>query len=169
MELKNIRIALFIILIVALGQTVSAANTGAAMELRLELSSASIREAGLTFVTQQAAATDYRVRVIEHRKLAGSPPRQRSPEVSTDHLVVIGSDNEGREIARSIIIDPRLVRAEHVELPGVILSSNTFLRGSVEFSIMLIDDPRITSIRIYKPDWTGEEWILDLIDEVKLP
>jgi hypothetical protein len=170
MKFNKLCAVIFMLLSVVLGQIVAEAANGGANELRLQLSSASMQS---DYIAEQEAPTeailDYRVQVLGQRKITGPPPRQRRPELSKHHLVIKGLDTEGEEIARSIIIDPRIVRAEHADPSGKITSSKIFLRTNVEFTVVLPDDPRITSIRVYNPSWTGETWKLVLIDEVQLP
>ena len=108
------------------------------------------------------------VTVIEQRRATGPPPRQRNPELSSDKLVVVGIHRDGRELTRAIVKDPRLVRGETASPSGE-LTSKRMYQQVVEFSVVILDDPKISTIKIYHPRWTGSKFILDLIGEVELP
>ncbi len=109
----------------------------------------------------------YRVRVKRSRSVTGSPVRHRHPELSSQQLVVVAVDNQGQEIARVLIPDPRVIRVE-ISDPSGKLSSEIIYRTQVEFPVVIPDDPRISNFKIYQPRWTGTEFLLELIDDGKL-
>jgi hypothetical protein len=107
------------------------------------------------------------VTVTEHRKVPEAPPRQRNPELSSQQLVIKALDSKGQEITRVDVADPRLVRTQTVEPSGTI-KCEVFYQDSVEFTVVLPDDPDITQLKIYHPHWTGTEFILEPIGETQL-
>lgn len=111
---------------------------------------------------------NHHVTVKKHRQVPGFPPKQRSPELSPTQLVVVGFDAHGREIARVVIPDPRLLRTEAVGFSGEMISE-TFYLAEVDLTVVLPDDPRIRLLKIYHPNWNGTELTLELIGETPLP
>ena len=129
-------------------------------------SSARMSDSSSTSQPQQQASPPS-VDVLDNKVIAGRAPRQRNPQLSADHLVLVGVDSLGNEIARVSILDPSLIRAESADQQGRITSTRLY-RDSVDFSVVLPDDPRITSIKIYRPRWTGSQFLLDPVGEGSL-
>ena len=115
----------------------------------------------------QPSSTE-RVTVLERRRISGQVSRQRNVELSSQHLVVIGLDENGREIARVVVIDPRLIRAEIFDSSGEIVSNELIYRENVEFSLVFTNDPRLRRLKFYHPNWTGTKFVLELIGETQL-
>ena len=107
------------------------------------------------------------IQVLDDTVIPGSMPRQRNPQLSRDHIVIIAYDENGTEITRTAIIDPRLIRAETADEQGRI-STKKIYRESVQFFVNFPNDDRITLIRLYHPRWNGSEFILDQINEMHL-
>jgi hypothetical protein len=106
--------------------------------------------------------------LLERQPLAGSLPRQRNPQLSPDHIVIIAVNAHGQETYRYTIPDPRIVRGEFTGPTGE-LRGEVLHRASTELRILLPDDPTITEVRLYLPRWTGTEFILDPLGVVALP
>lgn len=151
---------------IAIGQMAYTADVERAMEVRLNLGSSTDETISEPFKKQPPPM--HRVTVTKHRRVPGPPPRQRHPELSSEQLVIVAFDAEGREITRVVIADPRLIRAETLGPSGE-LTSKIFYRESAEFTIVLPDDPNITTLKIYHPYWTGIEFVLKHIGETQLP
>jgi hypothetical protein len=148
------------------GQAPSIAEQGGISEFRLNLST-SIDDITNTPRSVQPAPVD-RITVLEKRIFSGPFPRQRDPQLFPGSLLVIGLDKFGQEIARIVIADPRLIRAEIFDPHGNISTSKKFYQKNVEFSVALPDDPHITSLRFYHPRWTGMQYDLQVIGETDL-
>lgn len=105
--------------------------------------------------------------LLERRRVPGSLPRQRNPELSSEQIVVVAVDAQGLEIDRQLIPDPRVLRGEGPgpsgELSGVVLH-----HAKTELLITLPDDPAITELRLYHPRWTGTAFVLDLLGIILL-
>lgn len=105
--------------------------------------------------------------LLERRRVPGSFPRQRNPELSSNHIVVVAVDAHGLEIHRQLIADPRILRVERPgptgELRGIVLH-----HAKTELLITLPDDPAITELWLYHPRWTGRTFILDLLGTIAL-
>lgn len=112
---------------------------------------------------------EYKVTVIEQRRIPGPPPQQRNPELSSEQLVTVALDASGQEITRIVTPDPRLIRAETADPSGKLTSSGFIYQASTDLTISLPDDSRITTLKIYHPRWTGKKFILEQIGEVQLP
>jgi len=106
--------------------------------------------------------------LLERRRVPGSPPRQRNPELSSDQIVVVAVDAQGQEIDYHLIPDPRVLRAEHPGPTGE-LSGEVLHHAETELLIALPDDPAIRELRLYHPRWTGTAFVLDLLGRVPLP
>jgi len=102
-------------------------------------------------------------KVVAVEALASSPPRQRRIDYSPDQIAIVGFAADGTEVTRSVMIDPRLIRAEAI-LGENDLESTRLYRQSVDFSVAL-DNPDVVRIRILKPRWNGSTWQFDLLAE----
>lgn len=83
------------------------------------------------------------------------PPKQRSGEISQDHLVVIVLDTQGTVRHWRSVIDPRLVRGEFPDDQGN-LHSHIFYLSDVTFDIPVPDTINAAEIQILSPSWEGE-------------
>jgi len=156
-------IVLFLVMSVGL---VEAGNTEMVrvIELHLSLASPHVGRDDLS----APSPTDITVTVLSHKHRQGKPPRQRNPKLSLQHLVVVGLNAQGEETSRTVILDPRIVRAETAEPSGTLTASELRYRNDVIFSVTMPDDPSVIALRIYQPRWTGKEFALDLIGEASL-
>lgn len=146
---------------------VEAGDTEMARVIELHLSSASPHMARNNLSV--LPSTDNTVTVLSQMRTQGTLPRQRNPELSPQHLVVVGLNAQGQETSRTIMLDPRILRAETAESSGQLTSSELLYRDDVTFSVTIPDDPSTITLRIYQPRWTGKEFALDLIGEANLP
>jgi len=154
------------VFIIIIGHFVCPAVARPADEYRLRLSM-QIDDSTLKPSKVQPTPSE-RVTVLERRRISVQVPRQRNVELSSQHLVVIGLDENGLEIARVVVIDPRLIRAEIFDPSGEIVSNKLIYREHAEFSLVFKDDPRLRRLKFYHPNWTGTKFVLDLIGETKL-
>jgi hypothetical protein len=92
--------------------------------------------------------------------------RRRHIEYSEDQIIVVGLAADSTELTRTVMIDPRLIRAEALFGEND-LASGKLYRPSVEFSVS-IDNPAVASMRILLPRWDGNEWHFDVIAETPL-
>ncbi len=106
------------------------------------------------------------VTVLDVAPTAASAPRQRRIDYSEDKIVIVGIAADGVERTRTVMVDPRLIRAEAI-LGEDDLTTDRFYRHSVDFPL-IVDDPDVVSVRILKPRWTGKEWDFDIIAETLL-
>lgn len=98
--------------------------------------------------------------VVERRKWNRPVARQRSSELSANQVLVAAVN--GREQLRwwSLIPDPRIIRAEFPDAEGR-LSGQVLYQSKGEFIVAFPDDPTITEVRLYHPQWTGSEFTLE--------
>lgn len=108
-----------------------------------------------------------RVVFIRERVIEGRPQRQRNPQVTPEHLLVIALDDSESELVREIIPDPRMVRAEFVDSRGR-FRSNRWYNSSVEFSVLLPNNSAIVELELYHPEWTGETYDMQLVGRTQL-
>lgn len=85
--------------------------------------------------------------------------RPRRIEYSGDHIVIVGLADDSSERTRTVMTDPRLIRAEAFSGESD-LPSNRLYRPTVDFSVAL-DDSAVVKIQILKPRWNGSEWHFD--------
>lgn len=116
------------------------------------------------------AAPGKRVKILKRRKTTQTVRRKRYPELSSKHIVIIARNKKGEEIDQSVLLDPRLIRAEIFSPEsGQIVHSGKIYRADVDFIVDLPDDDGIDRIEFYHPRWTGTEFELELIGETQLP
>jgi hypothetical protein len=113
-------------------------------------------------------APNEQVTVLERRRISGQVPRQRNVELSSQHLVVIGLDENGQEIARVVVPDPRQIRAEIFDSSGEIVSNELIYQEHAELLLVFPDDPRLRKLKFYHPNWTGTKFVLELVGETQL-
>ena len=106
--------------------------------------------------------------IFEKQTRTGSLPRQRSLELSTDHLLVATVDAEARLRWFSLIPDPRILRIE-VPGPDDQLSGQVVYQQSSDFVLNVPDDEEVTELRFYHPRWTGDQFALVLISTIPMP
>jgi hypothetical protein len=155
-----------VVLLFIIGNFVCPKDVVASYEFHLRISTL-IDESTLKPLETQPPLNQ-RVTVLERRDISGPPPRQRNVEVSSQHIVVVGLDEQEREIARIVITDPRLIRAEIFDSSGEIISTKLIYRENAEILLVLPADPRLHELKIYHPNWTGTNFVLEPIGETQL-
>jgi hypothetical protein len=108
------------------------------------------------------------VRILERRRGGGPLPRERDPQLSAEHLVVISSDAAGRELDWRIVPDPRLIRAEVPDEQGR-LSGRLLQRSQADLLVDVPDLPQIARLRVYAAEWDGSAFVLHLLLTADLP
>jgi hypothetical protein len=150
----------------------AAETLGQALELKLRASSTqpAISEPSTRPPHELAAMEPAQntVSVLSQRQAPAAPSRHRHPELSTHDLVVVSVNAQGVETSRTVIRDPRIVRAETAEPSGRLSPPALLYRKEVIFSV-IVSDPNAFGVRLYKPRWTGKQFVLDLIGEAELP
>lgn len=102
------------------------------------------------------------VSLVEDKKHSGTLPRQRSLELSSTHIFIAAVDERNQLRWWSIISDPRVVRAEFPTSSGELRSEN-YYQSNFMLTVAFPDDPKITNLRFYKPNWTGSDFDLNLL------
>lgn len=156
------------LLVLLLTGPAKAGDTEMSRVIELHLSSTSPSSVAKNHLSP-APPPDNAVTVLSQKRVQGAPPTERNPELSRQHLVVVGLNAQGQEISRTVMLDPRILRAETVDLSGKLTNPELLYRSDVTFSIAVPDDPGVIGVKVYQPRWTGTEYALDLIGEVKLP
>ena len=146
-------------------QPASANDIQGAKEYRIHLTSPG-DDSALTLVEKPPPVRG--VTATLTRNIPKMPRRQRNPEFSSTQIVIIAYDKEGREVTRVFLPDPRLIRAETVSPSGELQTQNIY-RKDVDFTIVIPDDPNIKELKIYHPEWTGKNFILEPLGETQLP
>jgi hypothetical protein len=94
--------------------------------------------------------------------------RERRPELSPNHLVVVVQDANARELDWRIVNNPRVLRAEVPDTPGGPLTGRTLDRPDAELLVAIPNTPDANRILLYTPRWTGVEFELDLLAQLPL-
>jgi hypothetical protein len=105
--------------------------------------------------------------ILERRTMSGRIPRQREPELSSDRVVIVARDLNGKVIDWQVVPDPRVIRAETPGPRGE-LSGRVLYHPRADFLFTLPHDPGIARIDFYQPWWNGANFDLDLIGGVSL-
>jgi len=92
----------------------------------------------------------------------GALPRDRSFELSTNQILVVGLDRNAELRWWRLLLDPRLVRSETPAATGE-LSGEEYYLTNVDFVINYPDDPEIRELRLYRPLWSGKNFQLELV------
>lgn len=95
----------------------------------------------------------------------GGLPKQRSAELSPTQVVVVALDAGGRMRWCGLVADPRQLRAEAPGPDGV-LTGQVVYKESAEFVVTYPDDDAVAELRLYHPDWDGQNFSLELIGAV---
>jgi hypothetical protein len=105
--------------------------------------------------------------LLERRSVSGHVPRQRYPQLSSNHIVVLARDANGQIADLQIMQDPRILRAE---LPGPTgeLTGQVLHHAQMELLIVLNDAQKPRVIELYHPRWTGLDYVLEIIGSVSL-
>ena len=107
------------------------------------------------------------VTLMNATKRAGTLPRERSVELSTNHILLVAIDENGELTWWRVLLDPRLVRSETAGVTGDI-SGETYYLTRVDFIIAYPDDSAIKELRFYQPLWSGKEFHLNLFSTLPL-
>ncbi len=169
MHNKNLLYFFSIIILILFVQMDLTANTETSIEIQLRLSSVT-DEKNLSTEEQEyekQRSPISRFLITEQRRITESPLSQRDPELTPQQIVVMACDAKEKEINRFYISDPCVIRAKTFDENGALISSELFYKKSVDFSIVIPDDPNINLIKFYKPNWTGKEFVIELIGETQ--
>lgn len=94
---------------------------------------------------------------------------KRFPELTSRHIIIIVRNKQGEEINPSVLLDPRLIRAEIVSAEsGQMVNSDLIRREDTHFIVDFPDDAGIDKIQFYHPRWTGTVFTLELIGETQI-
>jgi len=105
------------------------------------------------------------VSIIDDKKRSGTLPRQRSLELSSTQIFIAAVDATNKLRWWSIILDPRVVRAETQTPTGELRGENYYV-SNVNFVVAFPDDPEIAQLRFYHPVWNGTDFDLKLLTAV---
>ena len=122
-----------------------------------------------TTIPAEASRAPSGTLTVKHFKVAsGHLQRLRSLELATTQILVIALDANSNLLWWHLLTDPRLLRAETVGATGEITGRLSYL-PQIDFSIAYPDDPTITELRFYQPEWTGEDFRLRSLGTLSVP
>ena len=105
--------------------------------------------------------------LLEQRVVPGGLRRERFPQLSYDRLVVVVQDAAGRELDWRLVPNPSIVRAD-APGPDGRLRGGTIEVDGVELSIAIPDVAGADRVDIFRPRWTGAEYLLEPFGQVRL-
>jgi hypothetical protein len=126
---------------------------------------AGIRSSNSPYSTQSSTREKYSL--VESRQTRGPMPRQRMPELSSDQILVVATDEQGEQSGWTLIPDPRTIRAESPGPDGEL--SGQVLHLSVAEFLVPVPAGSAAALRFYQPFWTGKEFSLVLLGTLALP
>jgi hypothetical protein len=139
---------------------------------------AALRQAGLRVVldtSRSRTSSEIRIRwqsqaarVIQRIDRSDPPPKQRSPELSPDHLVIAFLDDAGTVRHTQVVVDPRLVRGEFPDANGN-LRKTELVRDDVEMSVSAPGGLNAAEVRVFTPNWDSGELRLLPLGSVTMP
>jgi len=139
--------------------SVSQAEAPATRELRIQWTATPAQPGA------QPAQTLNSFTLLQQSRSTAALRRERQPEVSPNHLVVVVEDAGGRELDWRLVPNPRLIRAE-VPGPDGQLTGRTLEQNSTEFLVAIPDVSGADRLRIYRPIWTGKDYNLEPLAQV---
>ena len=134
-------------------------------QLNISLSSSNKTTSPVSAEQQQPAASIVQVKSSEVKR--GSLPKHRSFELATNQLVLLTVDEGSRLRWWSIMPDPRILRAERPG-PNGTLTGEVLFQSKVDFAVNVPNDSTAVELRLYHPQWTGQEFELVLISKIPL-
>lgn len=140
-----------------LTRAVGQADAAQTLELRIQWTAA----AG------QSGQPSNSLTVLQQKVIPGGPRRERNPQISQNHLVVVVDDGAGRELDWRLIPDPRFVRAETPDANGR-LTGRVLEQTAVEFLVAIPDLRDARRIQIYQPMWNGKDYSLEPLAQVSI-
>jgi hypothetical protein len=146
-------------------QSSSPAPTNAYRQLDINLSNSNQTAAVSSIEQQQSVATT--AQVLTSQVKQGSLPKHRSFELATDQLLLVTVDEKSRLRWWSTLPDPRVLRAERPG-PNGTLTGEVIFQSSLNFSLNIPDDDAAVELRLYHPQWNGQEFNLVLISKLPL-
>ena len=105
--------------------------------------------------------------LIGQRVGPGALRRERFPQLSYDRLVVVVRDAAGRELDWRLVQNPGIVRAE-APGPDGRLQGGAIELDSMELSIAIPDVAGADRVYLYRPHWTGTEYVLEPFGQVRV-
>jgi len=120
-------------------------------------------------LTPGDARSVYQFEVVNERSVPEEAAvRERHPEISSDHLIVVATDAGGQPLLWRAILDPRIVRTEGPSPTGE-MTGRVFHRAEAELVIALPLDRSIAELQIFQPRFTGTDWVLTRLGSVRPP
>jgi hypothetical protein len=140
------------------GPELQTSGTESYRELRLNWDGLQKTGSAGLFKAEQLPAAGVLTQISSIPK-AGGLPRERSMELSPDHILIVALDENEAVRWWKLMIDPRLVRAE-VGRSDDMRSENLY-QAKVEFIVEYPDDPLLKQLRFFRPVWNGESFHLE--------
>ncbi|KGJ95202.1 M64 family metallopeptidase [Colwellia psychrerythraea] len=102
-------------------------------------------------------------------RVSKSPITKSKAKVNLQDLVAVALDEQGNELSRQIIKNPLFFRAEVFdEGTGAMTFSKDIKRPSAVLNLILPDDNKLHSVKIYQPKQQNQQLVLQQVDEITL-
>lgn len=104
------------------------------------------------------------------RSLSDGPVQTpfRAVRIAENRLIVAVLSDEGKELWRMSILDPRIVRAEFFAPDGSIEKTHTLTRDA-ETTVAFPHWPEARTLVVYQPSWNGSTFRLREVGNLVLP
>lgn len=99
--------------------------------------------------------------LVDSHRTNGPMPRQRMPQLSSDQILVVITDQQGEQTGWTLIPDARILRAESPGPDGQ-LTGQVLHRSQAEFLISIPADSA-AGLSFYEPRWNGKQFSLALL------
>lgn len=123
-----------------------------AHHFRISWRSAKIEPGIFSWSALTSAPPTEQMQVLKRIDHKVSPPRQRSSEVSKDHMVVVVFDQQGTVRHWQTVTDPRLVRGEVPDNDGN-LRNHSFYLTDVTLEMSVPDTIDAAEMHVLSPSW----------------
>jgi predicted small lipoprotein YifL len=143
---------------IQVGPALQTSNAHSYRELRLNWDSLQKTGSAGLFKAEQLPVAGVLTQISSSPR-AGGLPRERSMELSPDHILIVALDENEAVRWWKLMIDPRLVRAE-VGRSDDMRSENLY-QAKVDFIVECPDDPLLKQLRFFRPVWNGESFHLE--------
>ncbi len=107
------------------------------------------------------------IEILTRKETPGPMPRRRALNLAPDRILIVGVDSQSKLRSWLVIPDPRVIRAEGPGPDGR-LTGTVVQRDNLDFFVDVPDDPNISELRIYEPQWNGQAFDLVLIGAVTI-
>ncbi len=144
-----------------------AATGDASRSLKISLTDPSRKGSNAAPLRAEQLSSQVGAALLGESRVRGAAPRQRSLELSPEHVLLATVNAKSQLRWWSLMPDPRVLRSEGPGPDGT-LTGVVLYRPEAEFVVNIPSDDEASELRFYHPLWTGEEFTLQLLGAIRL-